>query len=276
MSRLAVSRSDNSGAPGSTGGPHFAISAGAARPADRGAGIRGASLSSAPVQLAARGLCKRYHRGATEVDVLRGVDLEVRRGEFLSIVGQSGSGKSTLLHLLGTLDQPDAGEIHLDQRRIDNVPSHEREALRNQTLGMVFQFYHLLPELSALENVLLAGMIRGGAWGYWRRRQELKRQASNLLDELGLGHRLHHRPRELSGGEMQRVAIARALVSEPQILLADEPTGNLDRQTGLGIVQILKRLNEQRQLTVVMVTHDESLARQSDRTLRLVEGLMVA
>jgi lipoprotein-releasing system ATP-binding protein len=219
-------------------------------------------------------LYKRYRRGPSEVEVLRGVDLAVRQGEFCAIVGHSGSGKSTLLHLLGTLDRPDQGEIWLQGRRIDQATSAERERLRNQTLGMVFQFYHLLPELTALENVVLAGMIRGGVWGYWQRRAALRRSACELLEEIGLGHRLHHRPRELSGGEMQRVAIARALVTEPTVLLADEPTGNLDRQAGTGIVQLLRKLNIQRRLTILMVTHDESLAQQTDRVCRLVEGRM--
>jgi lipoprotein-releasing system ATP-binding protein len=204
--------------------------------------------------------------------VLRGVDLEVRRGEFIAIVGQSGSGKSTLLHLLGTLDAPDAGEVRFDGRRIDNLPSRERDALRNRRLGMIFQFYHLLPELSALENVLAPLMIAEGVLGYYRRRRQHIATAKQLLETVKLGHRLKHKPRELSGGEMQRAAIARSLVSQPRVLLADEPTGNLDHATGREILAILRGLNQQHDLTIVMVTHDLAIAQQADRIVRLAEG----
>jgi lipoprotein-releasing system ATP-binding protein len=206
--------------------------------------------------------------------VLRGVDFEARPGEFTAIVGQSGSGKSTLLHLLGTLDAPDAGEIHLRGQRIDNIAARERDVIRNRRLGMIFQFYHLLPELSTLENVLAPVMIREGVFGYWRKRRENVARATRLLEMVGLGHRLAHRPRELSGGEMQRAAIARALIAEPEILLADEPTGNLDRQTGREILSLLRTLNDEHHLTIVMVTHDLAIASQADRTVRLVEGLV--
>jgi lipoprotein-releasing system ATP-binding protein len=224
--------------------------------------------------LRAMGLVKSYHKGPVEVPVLRGVDLAVREGEFLAVVGQSGSGKSTLLHLLGTLDSPDAGEIHFDGRRIDDLPSAARDRLRNKRIGMIFQFYHLLPELSLLENVLAPLMIAESALGYVARRGKHHRRAKEILDMVGLAHRLRHKPRELSGGEMQRTAIARALVTQPELLLADEPTGNLDRQTGREILDVLTRLNREEKLTIVMVTHDQSIAEEADRVARLVEGRM--
>jgi lipoprotein-releasing system ATP-binding protein len=224
------------------------------------------------VVLRAVGLQKRYRKGAVEIPVLRGVDLEVRLGEFLSIIGQSGSGKSTLLHLLGTLDAPDKGQVHFHGQRIDNLPVRKRDQLRNRQFGMIFQFYHLLPELSALENVLAPTYIATGAWQYFRQRGQRVEHAKELLEMVGLGHRLRHKPRELSGGEMQRAAIARALATHPQVLLADEPTGNLDSTTGEEILRILRTLNERQNLTIVMVTHDRSIAAQADRTVRLSQG----
>src|SRR5437868_11234501 len=160
--------------------------------------------------LAACGLYKTYRKNADQVRVLRGLDLQVGRGEFACVVGASGSGKSTMLHLLGTLDKPDQGEIRLEGERIDNLPSERRDRLRNQTFGFIFQFYHLLPELNTLENVLVPHMIAHSISGWWRQRRELKKRAAELLERVGLGHRLRHKPRELSGGEMQRAAIARA------------------------------------------------------------------
>jgi len=242
------------------GGPHLSGLARGSTPAQTG------------VQLSARGLYKRYLKGRIEVPVLRGVDLDVRGGEFLSIIGQSGSGKSTLLHLLGTLDAPDKGQVHFDGQRIDNLPVRRRDRLRNRNFGMIFQFYHLLPELSALENVLSPAWIALGPLQYLRQRGRLRAQAKDLLELVGLGHRLKHKPRELSGGEMQRAAIARALVANPQVLLADEPTGNLDSATGEEILRILRTLNDQQNLTIVMVTHDRSIAAQADRTVRLTQG----
>jgi lipoprotein-releasing system ATP-binding protein len=227
-----------------------------------------------PVQLAAVGLCKRYQKGRVDIPVLRGVDLELRRGEFLSIVGQSGSGKSTLLHLLGLLDAPDEGEVHFAGERIDHLPMRRRDALRNKQFGMIFQFYHLLPELTALENVLAPLLIAESVFGYFRRRRAHVERATQLLETVGLGHRLKHRPRELSGGEMQRAAIARALAAGPEVLLADEPTGNLDSTTGEEILRILRTLNDERNLTIVMVTHDLAVAALADRTLRLAGGQM--
>jgi lipoprotein-releasing system ATP-binding protein len=224
------------------------------------------------VRLEARDLHKSYAKGPIAIPVLRGVDLAVETGEFVAIIGSSGSGKSTLLHLLGTLDRPDRGEVRFDGRRIDNLPARQCDALRNSQFGMIFQFYHLLPEMTALENVLSPRMISDGVLKYWRRRREHSAEARRLLDLVGLGHRLKHKPREMSGGEMQRAAIARALITGPKVLLADEPTGNLDRRTGQEIMSLLRSLNERERLTVVMVTHDLAIAEQADRTVRLVEG----
>lgn len=227
-----------------------------------------------PRALEARGLKKTYHKGSVAIPVLRGVDFCVERGEFVAIVGQSGSGKSTLLHLLGTLDAPAAGEIWFDGRRIDNLPTRHRDRLRTSDFGMIFQFYHLLPELTTLENVLAPRMISSGIWSYLRARRRHRQDATDLLEKVGLTHRLRHRPRELSGGEMQRAAIARALINRPSLLFADEPTGNLDHATGREIIRILRTLNASEGLTIVMVTHDESIAAQADRVVRLVDGLV--
>ncbi len=224
------------------------------------------------IQLAAVGLEKSYQKGKTTVPVLRRVDLRVERGELLAIVGASGSGKSTLLHVLGLLDAPGAGAVRLDGERIDDLPDRRRDALRNRTFGFIFQFHHLLPELSALENVMMPLMIRHGLWSYLSRRRRVRAEAAELLERVGLGHRLDHRPAELSGGEMQRAAIARALAGDPAILLADEPTGNLDAGTGLGVLELLRDLNRERELTMMMVTHDAQIAQQADRVARLAEG----
>ena len=222
--------------------------------------------------LSAIALEKSYRKGNLQVPVLRGVEVQVRRGEFVSIIGQSGSGKSTLLHLLGLLDGPDIGEILLDGQRIDDLPRQDRDRLRNRVFGFIFQFYHLMPELDLLENVLMPLMIRHSAWEYWKRRKEFRDLGRELIAKVGLEHRLTHKPSELSGGEMQRAAIARALVGQPEVLLADEPTGNLDNKSGREIMDLLSSLNEGRQLTIIMVTHDEALARQAHRTVRLAEG----
>ncbi|HEY1068678.1 MAG TPA: ABC transporter ATP-binding protein [Pirellulales bacterium] len=238
---------------------------------EAGAGAR-ATPDLVPLLMRARGIVKSYRKGKLEVPVLRSVDVDVRAGEFLAIMGSSGSGKSTLLHLLATLDQPDQGEIHLGDKRIDRLNQRGRDQLRNQTLGMIFQAYHLLPELTALENVLSPLMITHGFFSWQRHKAECKAKAEALLKTVGLEHRLHHKPRELSGGEMQRTAIARALIHEPKILLADEPTGNLDRGTGSEILRLLRTLNRRNGLTIIMVTHDAAIARQADRQVRLVEG----
>src|SRR5438552_9412554 len=222
--------------------------------------------------LTATNLHKTYRKDALKVRVLRGLDVEVGAGEFLSIVGVSGSGKSTLLHLLGTIDRPDEGVIRLAGKRIDDLPSERRDMLRNQTFGFIFQFYHLLPELNTLENVLMPQMIKHSTWSWLRHRQPLRRRAVELLERVGLGQRLKHRPRELSGGEMQRAAIARALINQPRILLADEPTGNLDAGTGAEIVQVLRDLNRCEGLTIIMVTHNLDIVAETDRVVRLVAG----
>ena len=227
---------------------------------------------TSPVQLVTRGLFKSYQKGSFGIPVLQGIDLSIYEGEFLAIVGSSGCGKSTLLHLLGTLDKPDAGEVHFEGHRIDNLPSASRDLLRNKHFGMIFQFYHLLPELTALENVLAPALIAEGVLGYWARRGSYRRRAEELLERVGISARAKHKPRELSGGEMQRTAIARALLSHPKVLLADEPTGNLDRSTGEQIMEILRELNQREKLTIVMVTHDPWIAEQADRIVRLVEG----
>jgi lipoprotein-releasing system ATP-binding protein len=228
--------------------------------------------SSQPVQIACRGLFKSYRKGEIGIPELQGIDLEIRQGEFVAIIGPSGCGKSTLLHVLGTLDQPDAGEVHFEGHRIDNLPRAARDLIRNRHVGMIFQFYHLLPELTALENVLAPALIAEGVMSYWLRRGKHRRRAFELMELLGIAHRAKHRPRELSGGEMQRAAIGRALLARPKVLLADEPTGNLDRTTGEQIMQTLGELKRRENLTIVMVTHDPWIAEQADRTVRLVEG----
>jgi lipoprotein-releasing system ATP-binding protein len=222
--------------------------------------------------LSAVDLHKTYRKGAAKVEVLRGLDLEVHEGEFVSVLGVSGSGKSTMLHLLGTLDRPDRGSIFLGERRIDNLPASARDGLRNGTFGFIFQFYHLLPELTTLENVLMPQMISHSVLGWLFRRGSLRRRATELLERVGLGHRLKHRPRELSGGEMQRAAIARALINRPRVLLADEPTGNLDADTGAQIVRLLRDLNRNDGLTIIMVTHNLEIVAETDRVVRLVQG----
>lgn len=232
--------------------------------------------TAAAEMLAAHYVRKSYRKGAIVIPVLQGVEFSVNEGEFVSIIGPSGCGKTTLLHLLATLDAPDSGEICFERHRIDNVPSAGRDILRNKYFGMIFQFYHLLPELTTLENVLAPAMIGEGVLGYLRRRGAYRERAREMLELVGLGHRLRHKPRELSGGEMQRTAIARALVASPRVLLADEPTGNLDKHTGDEIMDILRRLNREQNLTIVMVTHDGRIAAQADRTVTLVDGRVVA
>lgn len=222
--------------------------------------------------LQAQGLQKTYRRHAVEVRVLNNLDLEVRTGEFLSIVGASGSGKSTLLHLLGTLDAPDSGAVLLDGKRIDNLPNRDRDQLRNRTFGYIFQFYHLLPELTAIDNVLMPAYIHHSFFGWWQTRSQWRRRAEDLLKKVGLSHRLKHRPRELSGGEMQRTAIARALLMNPRVLLADEPTGNLDTESGGEIIRLLREINREEGLTIVMVTHNLEIAGGTDRIVRMVNG----
>jgi lipoprotein-releasing system ATP-binding protein len=242
------------------------------RPSSGDSVVARETVKMSEAQVSAVAIEKSYRKGQHKIPVLRGVDMSVRQGEFLSIVGQSGCGKSTLLHLLGLLDGPDVGEIHLDGDRIDDLPAKTRDQLRNHVFGFIFQFYHLLPELNLLENVMSPLMIRHSVWSYWKNRREIHDRAGEIITKVGLEHRLKHKPSELSGGELQRAAIARALITQPAVLLADEPTGNLDSETGREILDLLISLNEQERLTIIMVTHDPGIAQQAHRVVRLTEG----
>lgn len=225
--------------------------------------------------LVVENLTRSFPTRGGALSVLRGVSLTMNAGEAVAVTGPSGSGKSTLLHLMGALDAPDSGRILLDGQRIDNLRGRARDRLRSRTFGYVFQFYHLLPELHALDNVLLPAYIEASVLGWWGTRKEWRMRAMAMLDRVGLSHRWKHKPRELSGGEMQRAAVARALLMKPRMLLADEPTGNLDVETGESIVNLLKELNLQEKLTVVMVTHNLELARGTDRIVRMSGGRVV-
>ncbi len=213
-----------------------------------------------------RDLWKTYSNGTKEVEVLRGVNFSVKSGETVAITGPSGVGKSTFLHILGLLDRPGSGTVLLDGVDILQLADADRAHIRNKRIGFVFQFFQLLPEFSALENVLMPGLIAGQS------RKPLKLRALQLLEDVGLADRASHRPGELSGGEQQRVAIARALVMDPEVLLADEPTGNLDPETGEEIEVLMKKLNRSLKTTLIVVTHKESLSRAMDRRVGLVGG----
>ena len=233
--------------------------------------------------LDARNVSKTYTLGRVDVPVLRGVTLSVREGEWVAILGASGSGKSTLMHILGGLDRPDSSKAHGNSEaaspctvqfrgtELSTLRDSQLDRYRNQSVGFVFQFYHLLPELNVLENTLLPTMTRhGNRGGYPTERAE------ELLETFGLSHRLRHRPAELSGGERQRTAIARALINDPPLLLADEPTGNLDRKTGESILDAVGAFRAARKRTLVMVTHDTEVAARADRIVHLVDGQIVA
>ncbi len=223
--------------------------------------------------LVADNLSKTYRLGRVDVPVLNGTTLRINEGEWVAVLGASGSGKSTLLHLLGDLDRPDpgGGEVLFEDRSLAARSRRERNLYRNRSVGFVFQFYHLLSELNVLENTLLPSLVGLHRWQYYRRIGELRRRGTELLEAFGLGHRLKHRPRELSGGERQRVAIARALMNNPRVLLADEPTGNLDEKTGEGILDLITE-QHRKGLTIVMVTHDPAIANRADRSVHLHDG----
>ena len=216
-------------------------------------------------------LRKSYGKGHGLVHVLAGVNLVVQPGELLAVVGASGVGKSTLLHLMGALDRPDSGSVLYDGIEVFSGAARRQDRLRNRTFGFVFQFYHLLPEFTALENVLMPAMVRYGPLGWLGRRRSVRRHAQELLEKFGLAHRLTHRPSQLSGGEQQRVAIARALINEPPVLLCDEPTGNLDEKTSSEIMASLIELNRAGQ-TIVMVSHDPGIAKAAHRIVHLTGG----
>jgi lipoprotein-releasing system ATP-binding protein len=218
------------------------------------------------------GLRKSFRMGDAQVNVLKKVDLAVRAGEFIAIEGRSGSGKSTLLHIMGALDSADDGSVEFDGKQIESLSGTQRSRLRNLHFGFVFQFYHLLPEMNVLENAMLAPMVEFSWLKFRFNKSNLKARAIDLLTQLGLENRLKHKPKHLSGGERQRVAIARALMNQPRVLFADEPTGNLDVETGQQIMGVLEKLHREQQQTIVMVTHDRSLARQADRVLVLRDG----
>ena len=226
-------------------------------------------MSDAPIVIECKGIEKTYHDGARELRILRGVDLAVREGESLAISGPSGVGKSTLLHIMGTLDKPTAGEVLFRGTEYSKTTRAAVNKIRNEHIGFVFQFYHLLPEFTALENVMMPAICMG------KTRASCSPRAEVLLEKVGLAERMTHKPGMLSGGEQQRVAIARALFNKPTVVMADEPTGNLDERTGSGITELLWKLNDSEKMTLVIVTHDESLAQHADRWVHLHEGRTV-
>jgi lipoprotein-releasing system ATP-binding protein len=224
------------------------------------------------MMLSAAGVHKAYHNGKNGLEVLKGIDLEIGSGEFAAITGPSGAGKSTLLHILGGLDSPTRGRVTFEGKDLYGLSDVELSLTRNSRFGFVFQFYHLLPEFTALENVLMPALI---CRADQRQKEEARRQASGLLRQVGLGERSGHFPAQLSGGEKQRVAIARALINQPQFLFCDEPTGNLDSQSGAEIVRLLKDVNARDKAAVVLVTHNLELAKIADRVYHLRDGILV-
>lgn len=227
-------------------------------------------MTRKPVFVTGENLWKSYSTGkVVAVEVLKGVDLEIRKGEIVVIIGPSGSGKSTLLHILGGLDHPTQGRVSVGGENIFGLTEVERSAFRNRKLGFIFQFHHLLPEFTALENVAMPALIRGEPL------REIRPRAANLLAEVGLADRSQHKPGELSGGEQQRVAVARALMNDPLLLLADEPSGNLDEENGARLHKLLIDLARRKGLTIVFATHNPDLTKRGDRVLRLQEGRLV-
>jgi lipoprotein-releasing system ATP-binding protein len=228
-----------------------------------------------PPVLSAQQVKKTFWLGKREIPVLNGVDLQVAPGEMVALLGASGAGKSTLLHLLGLLDTPTSGTVLYDGVPVHALPIAERARLRHRHIGFVFQFYHLIPELTALQNVVLATMMQRSPWHWFKARKTLRGEAEELLRRVGLGERLDHRPSALSGGERQRVAIARALLARPAVILADEPTGNLDSTTADGVMQLLFEINRAQNLAFVLVTHNEDLAARCHRVVRMKDGVVV-
>lgn len=214
-------------------------------------------------------LTKSFRMNGYTLDVLKGITLDIARGEMIAIVGASGAGKSTLLHMLGTLDRPTSGRVLFDGQDVFGLSEEAQAEFRNKRIGFVFQFHHLLPEFTALENTFLPALIQD------RPAEEAQKEAAQLLSDVGLGERLHHKPGELSGGEQQRVAVARALMQRPDLVLADEPTGNLDTHTGDSLFALLRQLNKARGTTFVIVTHNDKLSAQADRIVRMEDGRIV-
>ena len=213
---------------------------------------------------------KKYSGGVEELHIINDLTFSVEEGEFISILGRSGSGKSTLLNIMGLLDKVDGGKIFIDGQEVDRLSEEERDRIKNQMIGFVFQFHYLLPEFTALENVMLPALLNN-----FSKRAEVEKRAKELLDRVGLSARENHKPSQLSGGEKQRVAIARALINSPKILLADEPTGNLDEETSEMIFKILKDINKNEKQTIIVVTHSKDLAEISDKQLYLKKGILV-
>lgn len=226
--------------------------------------------------LAVRQIVKEYPIGEARLRVLKGVSLDVRAGEFLVISGASGAGKSTLLHIMGLLDRPTSGEVRCGERVVSRCSQYEQAKLRCELFGFVFQFFHLLPDFTALENALMPAMVRWGRFAWQRRKAETRARAEDLLKRVGLADRMKHRPNQLSGGERQRVALCRALINQPRVLLLDEPTGNLDSRTGAQMHDLFHELNQQDGQTIVMVTHDESAARRAGRIVHIKDGEIVS